>query len=141
MSKAKLKRAHNWFYQDRGFRWESDFNRLGTPEHWQILKSTKGVFVGDCEDAALTIMNRLILDGVGESSLSIVRCATEVCPPGVSFDHAVLAFIDGKNWLFSDNRFYKFPAATRSDLRGYTFYDSVSIANLRGAGSPMLFIN
>jgi hypothetical protein len=140
MSKQKLVHAHNWFYQERGFRWESDLKRLNSLDYWQILQNEEGPFVGDCEDAALTIMNRLLLQGVDAGSLFTVRCATEACHPDHKFDHAILALKVGDDWFFSDNRFPQFPACTKRDLVRYTMYDCVSIDNLRGSGSPELFV-
>lgn len=140
MPRQKLVDAHNWFYRERGFAWKSDLERLGSIERWQILTNDEGPFVGDCEDAALTIMNRLVSQGVDPDTLFIVRCATEVCPKEHVFDHAILALKEGDEWFFSDNRFEAYPACTMRDLMGYKLYDCVSLDNLRGAGSPVLFV-
>lgn len=134
MSRKALIEAHDWFYNQRGFVWMSDIERLGKLEDWEILRGDEGPFYGDCEDACLTIMNRLLEDDVDSV---IVRCATEVCPRNKLFDHAVLAVpVDGR-WYYSDNRFPRHPGASR--LPGYIFYDHVTIENIRGKGKPELF--
>lgn len=140
MSKQQLIDAHNWFYKERGFVWRSDLERLGSIEYWQVLTNEDGPFVGDCEDAALTIMNRLVAQGANPDGLFIVRCATEACPDGHAFDHAILGLKVGDEWFFSDNRFEAHPACTMRDLMGYRLYDAVSLDNLRGSGSPELFL-
>jgi len=129
-------KAHNWLYKDMGFIWESDISRLGKPESWVILQDH---YVGDCEDAALTIMNRLIEQGVDADTLRIIRCAVEYTRGDVPFNHAILALIDGDKWYFSDNRYPTLPACTPADLASYRFYDAVSLDNLRGIGKPKLF--
>ncbi len=129
-------KAHNWLYKDMGFIWESDISRLNKPESWEILQ---GPHVGDCEDAALTIMNRLMEQGVDADTLRIIRCAIEYTPEDVPFNHAILGLKDGDKWYFSDNRYPTLPACTPSDLASYRFYDAVSLDNLRGTGKPKLF--
>ena len=85
-------------------------------------------------------MNRLIMQGVDSHSLFIIRCATELCPEGHVFDHAILGIeIDGE-WRFSDNRYPQYPGCTKRDLMSYTLYDAVSVENLRGNGSARLFV-
>jgi predicted transglutaminase-like cysteine proteinase len=139
MSKLKLIDAHNWFYVERKFNYEPDPNRLGQTGKWHILQNESGPFEGDCEDCALTIMNRLIEQGVAESHLFIVRCATENCPKDVPFNHAILGYLDGEDWWFSDNRRISTPAAHQTTIKNYKLYDAVSIDNLRGIGKPELF--
>jgi predicted transglutaminase-like cysteine proteinase len=129
-------KAHNWLYKDMGFIWESDISRLGKLESWVILRDP---YVGDCEDAALTIMNRLLEQGVDASTLRIVRCAVERTPYHVPFNHAILSLKDGDKWYFSDNRLRNLPACTPADISLYRFYDAVSLDNLRGVGKPKLF--
>ncbi|GEM_PF-7122029 len=140
MSKQRLISAHNWFYNERGFIWQSDFERLGKLEHWELLDDRNRVFVGDCEDACLTIMNRLLGQRVDARSLFIVRCASELCPSNQAFDHAILGLKVGDKWYFSDNRYPRYPAAHLHNLRSYKLYDAVSVDNLRGEGKPRLFV-
>ena len=136
MSLDLFTKAHNWLYKDMGFIWESDISRLGKIESWVILQDQ---YVGDCEDAALTIMNRLMEQGVDADALRIIRCAVEYTPEDVPFNHAILGLKDGDKWYFSDNRYSTLPACTPSDLSSYRFYDAVSLDNLRGIGKPKLF--
>lgn len=139
MSVKKLIEAHEWFYDEIGFVWKSDQERLNEIDRWQILTLVMGYFVGDCEDAALTIMNKLLSMGVDPSKLFIIRCATEVCKPSKAFDHAILVYIDDNDeWYFSDNRYIQYPACDLRSLRSYKLFDMVSIDNLRGIGKPKL---
>jgi predicted transglutaminase-like cysteine proteinase len=132
MSLDLLKKAHEWLYKEMGFTWKSDISRLGKIESWEVLDPP---YVGDCEDAALTIMNRLLEQDVNSDTLSIVRCATKIRTK--YFDHAILLFIDDDgNWYFSDclHKYIMRP----SDLGKYLMYDAVSLDNLRGVGKPKL---
>ena len=140
MSKLKLIAAHEWFYVERKFKFISDPDRLGRIERWQILQNTEGPFEGDCEDCALTIMNRLIEQDVNKDDLFIVRCATETCPKDMTFNHVILGYKDGDDWWFSDNRRIKNPAAHKTIIKDYKFYDAISIDNLRGIARPKLFL-
>jgi predicted transglutaminase-like cysteine proteinase len=139
MSKQIMVAAHQWFYVERGFIYTPDIN-LGKHGTWRILQNKTGPFKGDCEDAALTIMDRMVQKGVAESDLFIVRCATENCPKEVPFNHAILGYRDGGEWWFSDNRRISTPAAHQTTIKDYKLYDAVSIDNLRGIGKPELFI-
>jgi predicted transglutaminase-like cysteine proteinase len=129
-------KAHDWLYKEMSFVWESDIDRLNKIESWEILKPP---YVGDCEDAALTIMNRLLEQGVNADSLRIIRCAIEFTDKDIKFNHAILGFKEGDKWYLSDNRFISLPACTMADLASYRFYDAVSLENLRGIGKPKLF--
>lgn len=139
MSKERLIKVHNWFYKERGFKWISDKERLGKWDHWEVLQNENGVFEGDCEDAALTIMNKLIEEGVPHDRLFIVRCATEVIKEGNLIDHAILGYVEDEEWYFSDNRYQSYPACDLRSLGGYKLYDAVSVDNLMGVGKPLLF--
>jgi predicted transglutaminase-like cysteine proteinase len=136
MSLELFEKAHNWLYKDMSFVWKSDKSRLGKLDSWEILKAP---YVGDCEDAALTIMNRLLKQGVDAATLRIIRCAIEYTPDSVRFNHAILGIKDGDKWYFSDNRYPSLPACTPADLASYRFYDAVSLDNLRCIGKPKLF--
>lgn len=137
MSLKQFKARHQELYKEHNIEWVSDLVRLGQLDCWRILK--KPPYQGDCEDGCLTILNWLLDDGVSEDALFILRVATEVCPPGNVFDHAVLGYLEGGQWFISDNRFENYPAMKMTDFRGYHFFDAVSVANLRGEGSPKLF--
>jgi predicted transglutaminase-like cysteine proteinase len=136
MSLDLFTKAHNWLYKEMGFVWKSDIERLSKFESWEILK---GPYVGDCEDAALTTMNRLLEQGVNADILRIIRCAIEFTDKNIKFNHAILGIKDGDKWYLSDNRFISLPACTMADLASYRFYDAVSLENLRGTGKPKLF--
>jgi predicted transglutaminase-like cysteine proteinase len=129
-------KAHDWLYKEMCFVWKSDIDRLNKLESWEILKPP---YIGDCEDAALTIMNCLLEQGVDSDSLRIIRCAIEFTDKNINFNHAVLGIKDGDKWYLSDNRFIRLPACTMADLASYRFYDAVSLENLRGIGKPKLF--
>tara|TARA_R110002153_G_scaffold191269_2_gene344237 strand:- start:7722 stop:8147 length:426 start_codon:yes stop_codon:yes gene_type:complete len=138
MSLSIFKDCHNWFYSDHSFEWTDDNENFKHFDKWIVLKPVEGIFKGDCEDAALTIINRSLALGVQKDQLYVCRVATQNCPKHHSFDHAVALFIsdDGKWWI-SDNR-YSSAVLNLFDIGGYTFYDAVSIDNLRGIGEPKL---
>ena len=90
-----------------------------------------GIYGHNCEDAALTIIEWALEAGCPRESLAVARVATELCPPGVPFDHAVAVYLDGaKITHVSDNR-YPRRLITTGDLRHYRFYDLVTLDNLR----------
>lgn len=139
MSKEIMIEAHNWFYKERGFEWVSDKERTGKLEHWQVLTNKAGMFKGDCEDAALTVLNKMLELGVDIERVFIVRCNTENRRIGSDFNHAILGYVEEGVWYFSDNRYQDYPACNLRSLMGYGLYDCVSVDNLYGIGKPKLF--
>jgi len=130
--------CHEWFYEDHDFNWQSDLERVKSMDKWLILKPVDGVFTGDCEDAALTIINKCLSIGFSEEHLYVCRVATPNCPKQHQYDHAVALFIDAEGkWWISDNRCSN-AILNLFDLGDYKFYDAVSIDNLRGNGVPKL---
>jgi predicted transglutaminase-like cysteine proteinase len=132
----QFKAAHRWLYMDHGFCWRSDQERLQQLDKWQLCEYRDDIFIGDCEDACLTIMERLL--ETGGPTTYILRVATEMCDSHHAFDHAILGYRTGDEWWISDNRYPRF-VLKASDLPNYKFYDAVSVENIRGRGFPKLF--
>jgi hypothetical protein len=131
MSVSVFQAAHNRLYRDEGFIWIADDVLYGMPEAWRSMRNQTPPYRGDCEDAALTIIEWALEAGCPRESLAVARVATELCPPGVPFDHAVAVYLDGaKITHVSDNR-YPRRLITTGDLRHYRFYDLVTLDNLR----------
>ena len=127
MSVDILKKHHNWLYKEAGFEWQSDQERLGLIEAWRSLRTQTGKRRGDCEDAALTLMERCLVDGVPRERIGIARVATEVCPPHLPFDHAVVVLLDddGNVTHVSDNRYSLSGVVSPSFMR-YKWFDLVT---------------
>ena len=110
----------------RLFTWAPDSETFGKSEHWaDFADSVKNgeTFRGDCDDFALTCLIVGIDRGVFKPELCrIARVATEVCPEGRLFDHAIAIYGD----YMLDNRQRK-PMLLSDAMRLYRFYDYAEI--------------
>ena len=109
----------------------SDLERMGVIESWDLLcHEVTGERIhlnGDCEDAALTIMEYFLRSGGPRNQIGVARVATEVCPKHHVYDHAVCVLLEGSQIIrVSDNRYLNYGLMPTGDLRHYRWYDLVT---------------
>ncbi|ATC93516.1 hypothetical protein [Pseudoalteromonas tunicata] len=135
---ALFENAHHAFYGCQRFEYMTDREQYRTPEHWRSLLpqfNAGQTMRGDCEDAALTVLELALLSGVDKACLAIARVATEVCPKEHDFDHAVAVLLgeNGAVLAVSDNRFSQRPQ--QPTWFNYRWFDCIAV-NALATGAP-----
>lgn len=134
-----FKAAHKRVYYECGFKWVSDQERLGKLEAWQSLwdyqKAGKKL-EGDCEDAALTVVDICVDRGVDPEAVGVARIKTRNSDAKY-FDHAVAVLLNSKLEveLVSD---CNYPDSVLRKIRG-TPYDFISAKALASGDMPRRF--
>ena len=106
------------------FRWTSDEEVHGMPEHWTSHLDTfrKGEYIyDDCDGRACTMAELLVEEGVNPEDIYLSICLTDLSSSN-PYDHAVcLVRIDGELYL-SDNRYPDvLPKAMDPGYRYYSY--------------------
>ena len=134
-----FKAAHKRVYYECGFKWVSDQERLNKAESWNSLweDQEKGLKLeGDCEDAALTIVDICVSKGVDPERVGVARIKTRNSEAKY-FDHAVAVLLNNKHEveLVSD---CNYPDSVLRKIRGQP-YDFISAQALAMGDMPSRF--
>tara|TARA_Y100001938_G_scaffold148835_1_gene233696 strand:+ start:961 stop:1395 length:435 start_codon:yes stop_codon:yes gene_type:complete len=134
-----FKAAHKRVYYECGFKWVSDQERLGKIESWNSLwdDQEKGIKLeGDCEDAALTVMDICVDKGIDPDRIGIARIKTKNSQAKY-FDHAVAVLLNSKDEveLVSD---CNYPDSVLRSIKGKP-YDFISANDLAMGNQPRMF--
>lgn len=75
----------------------TDNEQYNTIDYWHDGVSTSVELVGDCEDAAMTLLHQLITDGVSSETLGLLLTKSE---DSTVFHMSVVVLIDGEEYGF-----------------------------------------
>jgi predicted transglutaminase-like cysteine proteinase len=126
-----MRADHKALYND--WKYLKDSVLYDVEEFWTIAKWRRGRIVGDCEDAALYMMNKA-LSHYSNSSIDdrvfIIGVSTRV--NGTRANHAIFAIIlPNDTWLVSDNKFSRGVRAMKELKDEYNVINSVTLHALR----------